>query len=60
MQARAAQPAIVAQTDHSAAVANEVSAEPTAQHVDIVVEQFFIGNAADVVFAKDPRVKHIY
>ena len=42
-----------------AAVALQVGAEGAAELLDIVVEQFDVGHAADVVFPKNRRFEHV-
>lgn len=60
MQALTAQPAIAAETDGSSAMADQIRRQCAPQRLDIGIAKFFFSDSADVVFAEDTRIEHIY
>jgi len=57
-QALGAEAAIAAQIDPAARMPPQISTGGAAEHLDIDVAQFRVGDAADIVLAKDSRIGH--
>ena len=58
MQARRTQAAVAAQINPLAAAALQQGPEPAAEVGDVGSQQFRLGNAANIVFAKNGGVEH--